>query len=62
MKQICISILKIAKRLALGCLILSRSGGLGFTDGLTISINTKAESEGLIHLAIFDETSADKVP
>jgi hypothetical protein len=62
MKQICISILKIAKRLALGCLILSRSGGLGFADGLTISINTKAESEGLIHLAIFDETSADKVP
>ena len=62
MKQICISILKTAKRLALGCLILSLSGGLGFADGLTITIDTKAGSEGPIHLATFDETSADKFP
>ena len=62
MKQICVSILITAKRLALGCIILSLSGGLGFADGLTITINTKADSEGLIHLAVFDETSADKFP
>jgi len=62
MKQIYISILKTAKRLALGCLILSLSGGLGFADKLTITINTKAGSEGLIHLAIFDETNTDKFP
>ena len=53
---------KSANGLALGSLILSLSGGLGFADGLTIKINTKVGSEGLVHMAIFDGTSADKFP